>query len=89
MYEKLIDLAEKSRITFDCDPCTYGHEVYFDTQEEFNRFIESVIRECANICYDHSRAAGGVETAFGFGYKECGDDIKKHFGIEESKVGKS
>jgi len=46
------------------------------------KFAELIIRECAEVCYDHSRAAGGVDTHFGYGYKDCGDDIKRNFGVE-------
>jgi hypothetical protein len=46
------------------------------------KFAELIIRECAEVCYDHSRAAGGVDTDFGYGYKDCGDDIKRNFGVE-------
>lgn len=46
------------------------------------KFAELIVRICANVCYHHSWSAGGVDTAFGHGYKDCGDDIKQHFGIE-------
>lgn len=44
--------------------------------------IKLVVEECANVCYHHSDAAGGPSTVFGLGYRECGDDIKKTFGIK-------
>jgi len=47
------------------------------------KFAQLIVRECAKVCYDHSRAAGGVDTDFGYGYKDCGDDIKRNFGVEE------
>jgi len=47
------------------------------------KFAQLIIRECAEVCYDHSRAAGGVDTDFGYGYKDCGDDIKRNFGVEK------
>ena len=47
------------------------------------KFAELIVRECANVCYDHSNAAGGVDTHFGYGYKDCGDDIKRVFGVKE------
>ena len=47
------------------------------------KFAELIVRECAEVCYDHSRVAGGVDTDFGYGYKDCGDDIKRNFGVEE------
>ena len=46
------------------------------------KFAELIIRECAEVCYDHSNAAGGIDTHFGYGYKDCGDDIKRNFGVE-------
>jgi hypothetical protein len=46
------------------------------------KFAQLIIRECAEVCYDHSNAAGGVDTHFGYGYKDCGDDIKRNFGVE-------
>jgi hypothetical protein len=54
-------------------------QLHFDQQ----KFAELIVRECAEVCYHHSEAAGGVDTAFGYGYKDCGNDIKKHFGVEE------
>jgi hypothetical protein len=46
------------------------------------KFAELIIRECAEVCYGHSNAAGGIDTDFGYGYKDCGDDIKRNFGVE-------
>ena len=46
------------------------------------KFAELIVKECAEVCYDHSRVAGGVDTEFGYGYKDCGDDIKRNFGVE-------
>jgi len=51
--------------------------------ESVEKFAELIIRECAEVCYGHSRAAGGIDTHFGYGYKDCGDDIKRNFGVEE------
>ena len=53
------------------------------TDDVFERFAELIVRECAEVCYHHSEMAGGVGTAFGYGYKDCGNDIKQHFGVEE------
>jgi hypothetical protein len=50
------------------------------------KFAELIVQECAEVCYDHSNAAGGVDTDFGYGYKDCGDDIKRHFGVEERAI---
>jgi len=46
------------------------------------KFAEMLVQECANVCYQHSWAAGGTDTAFGYGYKDCGDDIKRTFGVK-------
>jgi hypothetical protein len=46
------------------------------------KFAELIIKECADVCYQHSENAGGADTAFGYGYKDCGDDIKRIFGVE-------
>jgi hypothetical protein len=57
---------------------------HVDWHTQFNeKFAELIVRECAEVCYDHSNAAGGVDTHFGYGYKDCGDDIKRNFGVEE------
>ena len=50
--------------------------------EHATKFAELIVKECAEVCYDHSNAAGGVDTDFGYGYKDCGDDIKRNFGVE-------
>ena len=56
---------------------------HVDWHTQFNeKFAELIVRECAEVCYDHSNAAGGVDTHFGYGYKDCGDDIKRNFGVE-------
>ena len=49
----------------------------------YEKFAELIVQECADICYHHSNAAGGVDTHFGYGYKDCGDDIKRNFGVKK------
>ena len=56
---------------------------YYVPPQYFEKFAELIVKECADICYHHSNAAGGVDTHFGYGYKDCGDDIKRNFGVEE------
>lgn len=51
-------------------------------EKTLEKFAELIIRECAEVCYDHSNAAGGIDTHFGYGYKDCGNDIKRNFGVE-------
>mgnify|MGYP006116157383 CR=1 FL=1 len=52
------------------------------SESQLEKFAELIVRECADVCYHHSWAAGGEDTAFGYGYKDCGDDVKQHFGVE-------
>jgi hypothetical protein len=60
-----------------------GLQPYYDAQEgQIEKFAQLIIRECAEVCYDHSNAAGGIDTHFGYGYKDCGNDIKRNFGVE-------
>jgi len=73
MNERIRELVEKSYI--------------YDKQNDssfFNKekFAELIVRECAEVCYLYN-AAGGADTAFVYGYKDCGDDIKRNFGVEE------
>jgi len=62
--------------------CNYVVDGTCDNTRE-QKFAELIIRECAEVCYEHSNAAGGVDTDFGYGYKDCGDDIKRNFGVEK------
>jgi hypothetical protein len=81
MNERINELAEH------CD-FYVGNEHYDKSREEQQRlfmekFAELIVRECADVCYGHSDAAGGVGTEFGYGYRDCGNDIKRHFGVSE------
>ena len=82
MNEKIKQLADQARVLADefQEQWKAG-----PSNEEFfqEKFAELIVRECADICYHHSNAAGGVDTHFGYGYKDCGDDIKRNFGVEE------
>ena len=88
MNERIRQLAEQAE-----DYATAEYEKWTPTpdfsgiphiRKIFNeKFAELIVRECADICYHHSNAAGGVDTHFGYGYKDCGDDIKRNFGVEE------
>ena len=61
----------------------WNNDMWIEKHIDLELFAELIIRECAEVCYDHSRAAGGVDTDFGYGYKDCGDDIKRNFGVKE------
>jgi len=73
MNERIKLLAEQATSYNNSDGWLFDKE----------KFAELIVRECAEVCYDHSRAAGGVDTDFGYGYKDCGNDIKRNFGVEE------
>ena len=77
MNERIRLLAEQA--TTRIDPTAHDG-VCWDFDKE--KFAQLIVAECADICYHHSNAAGGVDTAFGYGYKDCGDDIKREFGVE-------
>ena len=75
MNERILELADKA---IEDMPGAWN------IPDEFcEKFAELIVRECADICYHHSNAAGGVDTHFGYGYKDCGDDIKRNFGVKE------
>ena len=77
MNERIKQLAKQAGLDDDICPLDeWDHP-------ELEKFAELIVRECAEVCYHHSEAAGGVGTAFGYGYKDCGNDIKQHFGVEE------
>ena len=82
MNEKIKQLADQARVLADefQEQWKAG-----PSNEEFfqEKFAELIVRECADICYHHSNAAGGVDTHFGYGYKDCGDDIKRNFGVKK------
>ena len=84
MNERIRELAEQAKAyanqcTKDIDGDVSWHWMDYYTE----KFAELIVQECAEVCYDHSRVAGGVDTDFGYGYKDCGDDIKRNFGVEE------
>ena len=60
MNELIKELADKHGLAWTLKT-PYDEE----NLRDFTRaIVEECITACANICYDHSRAAGGVETAF-------------------------
>ena len=77
MNERIFKLAGQA-ISEVPAPLDFHHEHFLFAE----KFAELIVKECADICYHHSNAAGGVDTHFGYGYKDCGDDIKRNFGVE-------
>ena len=76
MNERIKELAEQSGVIYDWDPGTDGPEVYFDRQEDFEKFAELIVRECASLNF---RSTGEVTTE---GEGIIGDLILGHFGVE-------
>jgi len=80
MNERIKELAEQAK-----EHANHLDSIGVDASMEdiFNqKFAELIVRECAEVCYLYN-AAGGADTAFVYGYKDCGDDIKRNFGVEE------
>jgi hypothetical protein len=87
MNERIVALAVKAGVTFDWDPGTDGPEVYFDRQEDFEKFAELLVRECAELIDNKVTitAAQTYDEVFVAKYdtKElCAQQIKEHFGVE-------
>lgn len=82
MNERIKELIKQATTREEFYPA--GCNGYPEYRYDFNKekFAELIVKECAEVCFQHSQNAG-EDTAFGFGYKECGDDIKKIFGVEQ------
>jgi hypothetical protein len=78
MYERIKELAEQCTTYINPVPGHSGEGWIFDKE----KFAELIVQECAEICYHHSFHAGGAETDLGFAYRDCGNDIKHHFGVK-------
>lgn len=74
MNRKINELAVKAGVTFDWDPGTSGPEVYFDRQEDFEKFAELIVAECVKVAM---RSVSDDEP------KEAWYLIQEHFGVEE------
>lgn len=72
MNKIIVNLANKAGVEFDWDPGTGGPEVYFDRQEDFEKFAELIVKECIKLSGD-----AGVYCQSVFE-----DLAKEHFGIE-------
>ena len=73
MNKIIVNLANKAGVVFDWDPGTSGPEVYFDRQEDFEKFAEMIVKECIKLSVD-----AGVYCQSVFE-----DLAKEHFGIKE------
>jgi hypothetical protein len=77
MNNLIKELAEQATRKYD----RLGFEIPF-AQPDLELFAELIVLKCAELCYNHSMAAGGEDTTMGYGYKDCGDDIKSFFGVK-------
>ena len=82
MNERIRELAEQAQKEVWGNNPYNGSPEFEGYELDAEKFAELIIRECADVCYQHSENAGGADTAFGYGYKDCGDDIKRIFGVE-------
>lgn len=82
MNEKIKELAVKAGVTFDWDPGTSGPEVHFDSQEDLEKFAESIVRECMNIVNNADMTELEGPDPEDVLYVAC-KQIKEHFGIEK------
>jgi hypothetical protein len=95
MNERVKELAKQSGVVYDWDPGTSGPEVYFDRQEDFEKFAELVARECMTIC-EETQATYCKHREFAYDFQDKniyaeGEaainiikyKIKQHFGVEE------
>jgi hypothetical protein len=70
MNDLIKELARQSGVVYDWDPGTSGPEVYFDRQEDFEKFAELIIRECVA----HLNFVGD---------EYAGIELLEHFGVQE------
>ena len=77
MNERIKQLAEQAGVVYDWDPGTSGPEVYFDRQEDFEKFAELIVKECADAIVNDSRLNDVRSAANG-----CVRTIREHFGVE-------
>jgi len=74
MNERIHTLAEEAGLYCDGTPDAWD-------QEAIERFVELIVRECANHCdllLDHK-----ISSEWSRGTHDCSRAIKQHFGVEE------
>ena len=62
MNERIQEIAKQSGVVYDWDPGTSGPEVYFDRQEDFEKFAELLVLECAKISKETCNELKADET---------------------------
>ena len=82
MNKKINELAVKAGVSFDWDPGTSGPEVYFDRQEDFEKFAELIVRECISTMRNTlATQCDSEDEKYGCTYAIM--DVTEHFGVEE------
>lgn len=74
MSKRIKEIANKCGVVYDLGSVTGGPEVYFDRQEQFEKFAELIVKECIYI--DLRQAGLSWEQ-----WDEVSKVIGKHFGI--------
>ena len=98
MNERIKQLAEQAKIDYDLRPEIARAPVWIGTDEELAKFAELIVRECAKLNRTQSYELSGVvvDTEDGHGFDSvclntvkrveqylAGNDLLKHFGVEE------
>ena len=96
MNERIKQLAEQANIKYSTrDDVFYSSSFDGIYGPDMERFVESIVRECADICINENVSIldmnvireSGKFTLQDLATKSCGENlskqIKKHFGVEE------
>jgi hypothetical protein len=96
MNERIQELAEQAGLEFDDDLSLEPEPIYYTTQKDLKKFAELIVQECITQCEQVATDANAMtkskfvtdaglvlhEGAWG-GAKNCSEQIKQHFGVEE------
>lgn len=81
MNEIIKKLANQANVTFDWDPGTSGPEVYFDRQEDFEKFIQLLINECAETIRKDLKRFPEEDLTWRCAMEESARVVEQNFGI--------
>ena len=56
------------------------YAVVFGETEDVEKFVELIVKECAQVCADRGKHHDGLYSAWA---SDCSERIEKHFGVEE------
>lgn len=81
MNERIRSLAEQAGADI------WGDEVATSRYFDLEKFVELIVKECAQRCEEVAFKHQVEETTYAAGMKagafECATDLKQHFGVEE------